>query len=116
MSEDVYLDYFTITHWGGAGLSDEKYDKLYNGGAFGADGKTGGIKDASDRKAFVITTLNRKLEKIKEEKGKISKEDYMQALEEARDFVPNFVTDSPSNAKTIDRSIASISKSKETQA
>ena len=116
MSEDVLLDYSTIVHWGGAGLSDEKYDKLYNGGAFGADGKTGGIKDASDRKAFVITTLNRKLEKIKEEKGKISKEDYMQALEEARDFVPNFVTDSPSNAKTIDRSIASISKSKETQA
>lgn len=116
MSEDVYLDYFTITHWGGAGLSDEKYDKLYNGGAFGTDGKPGKISSPSNRKAFVVTTLNRKLEKIKEEKGKISNEDYMQALKEARDSVPNFVTDSPGNAKTINNSIASISKSKETQA
>jgi len=116
MSEDVLLDYFTIVHWGGGGLSDKKYDKLYNGGAFGADGKTGKISSPSNRKAFVVTTLNRKLQKIKEEKGNISNEDYTQALEEARDSVPNFVADSPGNTKTINNSIRDISKSKETQA
>jgi hypothetical protein len=104
MDENAFVSYKTLNHWSGGGMSKEQRDKI------SADDLAKGIRNPYDRKAYVAGVIEDELDRIYQEKGYITEEEYQAAIIKGQNSVPNFSKKSPMNNRTLNRELKFVQK------